>query len=473
MKKIAYLWIVLFTASVYGQTQTVGTLCTSEGAAITAEDLAKWMDEFLPPGTPRLVVLTECYGGNAAQAFAGKPNTAVTSATSQGEKAKYGGYDDDASKALKPAAGNNGQKVHDAGTAGKATGETPSTGGGKPAGGVSLEKASSTGAVRGREVVVYAGKPDSAAGRDNTQRDTIKGNFNGEPNTNVTTVGGNGTGGWDKKGSANGLREAIKQAGDRIKASPDPSKEQFILFVTDHGDLHKKDAKVSVVQPMIPTPITSPMGLACFMQPELPPFHLFEDPANITGFSFFVDLNAAGILYDPRNGPFFPPGSWGMTLYTSRGEVVHVDSFFDVWLELSTDGSGIVGDEPGEGVRVIFPIDEPRFVQSFFDVFVEITVENRTPMTWLVSGASQDSGSIAKPVSLRVPQDADGDGDVDLLDFSAFGACFNGPNRPYAGTEPWECARFDTDPDDGDIDLEDFAAFQACFNGPNNPPACE
>ncbi len=68
------------------------------------------------------------------------------------------------------------------------------------------------------------------------------------------------------------------------------------------------------------------------------------------------------------------------------------------------------------------------------------------------------------------PQDADGDGDVDLTDFGEFQSCFNGPNRPYA--DLWTvCFCLDADRD-GDVDLNDFSEFQACFNGPNRPPAC-
>ncbi len=64
--------------------------------------------------------------------------------------------------------------------------------------------------------------------------------------------------------------------------------------------------------------------------------------------------------------------------------------------------------------------------------------------------------------------DFDGDGDVDLADFTAFQACFNGPNQPPAGAN---CGGADFD-GDNDIDLADFTAFQGCFNGPNRPPAC-
>jgi hypothetical protein len=70
-----------------------------------------------------------------------------------------------------------------------------------------------------------------------------------------------------------------------------------------------------------------------------------------------------------------------------------------------------------------------------------------------------------------------------------------GPQPPMTGTPGWKfCGTTDgvierrclsTEPPladaalsldtdyDGDIDLIDFATFQACFNGPNRPPACE
>ena len=54
--------------------------------------------------------------------------------------------------------------------------------------------------------------------------------------------------------------------------------------------------------------------------------------------------------------------------------------------------------------------------------------------------------------------DYDCDGDVDLLDYEAFGELFAGPEVPV------DCPAFDAD-DDGVIDLEDFAAFQIVFTG--------
>ncbi len=74
----------------------------------------------------------------------------------------------------------------------------------------------------------------------------------------------------------------------------------------------------------------------------------------------------------------------------------------------------------------------------------------------------------AQLVPAAKPADFDQDGDVDLEDFAAFQACFNGPNAP-----PAVGCSVPADLDgDGDVDLVDFSRFQACFNGPNAPPAC-
>ncbi len=64
-------------------------------------------------------------------------------------------------------------------------------------------------------------------------------------------------------------------------------------------------------------------------------------------------------------------------------------------------------------------------------------------------------------VSLALPGDCDGDGDVDLDDFADFNACLVGPDGGL-GTG---CECFDFD-DDGDNDLNDFAEFQVNFTGP-------
>jgi hypothetical protein len=65
--------------------------------------------------------------------------------------------------------------------------------------------------------------------------------------------------------------------------------------------------------------------------------------------------------------------------------------------------------------------------------------------------------------------DFDDDGDVDLPDFYAFQACFNGPNRPPRQAD---CGMADVDAD-MDVDMSDFGRLSACFNGPNRPAVCQ
>jgi hypothetical protein len=91
-----------------------------------------------------------------------------------------------------------------------------------------------------------------------------------------------------------------------------------------------------------------------------------------------------------------------------------------------------------------------------------------------IPSQAMGGSDLALPLSaVYVPQasplaDFDGDGDVDLSDFSAFQACFNGPNRSPAGG----CIRDADFDNDADVDLSYFGIFQSCFNGPNRTARC-
>jgi len=61
------------------------------------------------------------------------------------------------------------------------------------------------------------------------------------------------------------------------------------------------------------------------------------------------------------------------------------------------------------------------------------------------------------------PGDCNGDGGVNLFDYSDYVACVTGPNRPVGDTP---CPCFDRD-GDRDVDLADFAGLQGAFNGPS------
>ncbi len=111
-----------------------------------------------------------------------------------------------------------------------------------------------------------------------------------------------------------------------------------------------------------------------------------------------------------------------------------------------------------------FDVLSPTFHYNIMDV-------NRNTLTWTaydLNDAVLDTYQLQSRTPLA-PADLDGDGDVDLVDFSAFQTCFNGPNRPSAKADGCEAADFDGDTD---VDLADFGTFQSCFNGPNRPAGC-
>ncbi|MFO7936904.1 MAG: hypothetical protein R6V06_04770 [Kiritimatiellia bacterium] len=83
------------------------TICTTYGDDIYDYQLDQMIDSVVPPSAKRLIVLTQCYGGNCMGNFTGT-NTAVVSATSAGQTAVYGGYDNDAANACRPGAGRTG-----------------------------------------------------------------------------------------------------------------------------------------------------------------------------------------------------------------------------------------------------------------------------------------------------------------------------------------------------------------------------
>jgi len=66
-------------------------------------------------------------------------------------------------------------------------------------------------------------------------------------------------------------------------------------------------------------------------------------------------------------------------------------------------------------------------------------------------------------ISAPLPGDFDGDGDVDLSDFTVFQLCFGGSSNPPAPTCP-PGVNADLD-GDGDVDLADFLIFQQNFTG--------
>ncbi len=396
---------LFFPLAASAASTTFGKISTSSGAAISQTQLKNWIDEFSPDVSDRLIVLTECYGGNVATEFAGKANTAVASATKPGQLARYGRYDKGAAAALKPGSGT-GQTVHDAGIATKSTLEDPTTGGGMALSDFSLQNTSTSAsaAVRSRHVLVYAGQPDGNPPNkddDVKLRNTIEDNFLGNVSTTVHTVGGPGGGGWGQPGTMKGLRKELSDIKLQFDVAPDKSKEQFILFVTDHGIDNKGDQPTSTGTGTTGsgTNVTTVTNFDTFIEgTDVIASDLLLEPDNEPGFSVFIpfDENASLVGGVPQDYAslqgLFAPG----TFQLNTGLDVFTD-FEVVFSDFEDNGFvDFIGDVPGEGVEIFFPVDEGVFVNNYFDTTLSVATITNTLGSLYMSDFTQTTGNMSK-----------------------------------------------------------------------------
>jgi len=126
---------------------------------------------------------------------------------------------------------------------------------------------------------------------------------------------------------------------------------------------------------------------------------------------------------------------------------------------VSTGGQPLWRDDlPFENGAYVSTMAGPRFTPDGRTAYVGTTVNGYAEDIYCYLYAVRTSD---EPGNL--PGDFDGDGDVDLSDFTVFQLCFGGSNNPPAPTCP---AGADADLDgDGDVDLADFLIFQQNFTG--------
>lgn len=362
----------------------------------------------LPKETSKFLLLTQCYAGLIARnpAIVALPKTAVAAGNSAQapERGWYGGYNDDAVRALKPEDGRTAKTVDDEGMAGKHGLENPVATGSLALGDFSLEKVKAAGPVKARVIVIYAGKPSvsqewlkTVNGRtlpestgmspedaqrngysqvevsDVKDRQTIIDNFAGEPSTLIITVGGTGIDGWQFPGNEDGLNAAFAQAKEFLASEAAPA--QFILVGLDHGNFEG----VQQVQQR------SPPGSRSSLAPTLP---------LPTQQSAREDL-----LREPDNRPSFvvfvrtPPGSLAnlapaqLTL-----ELARTDDGFTRRLTASS-----IAAEDNDVVALIFPIDEQQLLDEFFGRTASTTLVNDSQVELQVYEVRFVSGAIAHP----------------------------------------------------------------------------
>ncbi len=182
-------------------------------------------------------------------------------------------------------------------------------------------------------------------------------------------------------------------------------------------------------------------------------------PFSYTSFTLWDDYVAPGGVYEqPAN---IPPMPWKTSPTTGViiGTVTKAGNpVVDAQITRSDDPASYTALSSADGLYSFLLVPPGTYT---------LTLTKQDTGTRQIAGVTVFAGQVTR-VNISLGPDFDGDGDVDLTDFTAFQGCFNGPNATPAASG---CGAADLD-SDGDVDLADFNAISACFNGPNRAPAC-
>ncbi len=292
--------VILFTGLLPGAAQEEGqkpvrrgALTDIDGQTFTSADLRKWIDICMPPGVRQdmILIFSQCYGANWFQDFLDEIAADVTmlAASQEDKESTYGGVHKAYADNLHPT--NTVKKLKDEGVKrieGAALGDTVASAGNqdRPIGGTSST-----------HVLVWAGNPNP---QDWGDIERIRKNFAGHTNTTVFVLAG-GSDVKDKDGNYTSLKAtkdnmklALATIGLLMRLSG-PLREQFILHVTDHGDLaiEKKDVTLTellkALENLLPQPTPTEQDLAEMDPEEREAYEEFlreqkrrESPASIT-----------------------------------------------------------------------------------------------------------------------------------------------------------------------------------------------
>lgn len=378
------------TAGLNAATATYGTLSSQKGTrsvydwelqALLGKHFDKNADGLVEDDI--LIYFTECYGGDKLENFNNTANethkdavrfsnASVYSAAEAGKTSQYGGYHDNAAAALKPGATSNG--VHNAGIGGKAASETPQNSG----------PDKTVGGTNSTHVLVWSGQSNS---QDESDIVNIINSFSGKPNTTVNVLANTSSGG-SYLNNIPGVTIGDATAGNLDTtlagiAAQMATGEQFILFVTDHGN-HE-----TVELPEPPKKVVTGGGSQNY-QITIPVSVVDDwsnDPNNVPTLSLVLAADS-----------LFTPSLLNVT-------VNNIDSFFDVFYEIDFSGYGPVNQA---NPYVQFSFDESVFGISPIvggHYMVDVMVHNFGSGSLYIDEVILGSGDIAKvpePASMAV-----------------------------------------------------------------------
>lgn len=340
---------------------------------ITASEFRRLLDDSVPPENAEstLVVLTQCYSGDTAEAFRNRGRTAVLAGNRPGEKTWSRGYVSGIVKWLKPN-GSDVANVHfNASQIAGRVGEEPVAIG--PLADVTLEPAANGGAVESRHVLVYAGQVNGR-GEDPSAEFArkIAANFRGKKNTTVTTVGGTGRkerpAAFDYPGSLEGLRDALKSIGPKMN-----DREQLIVVVADHGELAQVAPCPEPVAPQQSVPLT-------LLVPDDWATHMLASADNDEGCGVALRLSGSHVP-EPGDVTLVVDGLTATAGFSSSAR------------DLDGDGDTL---DPDEGIRLFFPVDEGHLLAGVPNREpIDLVVTNNSSVTLAIESARLESGPIA------------------------------------------------------------------------------
>ena len=339
------LVLVLAFSVALAQQVTHGTLAANDGRDVYDWELELLISLFIGENYESMILaFTECYGGDKFDDFAGYANTALLSGSMAGNTCQYGGYHRALAQALSP--GTTTDDAHAAGVAGSAPGDSPTKAG--------VNR--TVGGSQSTHVLVWAGHPNW---QDQADIDDVRNNFDG-PNETVTVLSGDGVGA-DGAATLGNLIDAVAAIGAQMTPQ-----EQFVLFVTDHGDLDEAMWNVPCGPGGCTTYLDAPAYGDMQTTPDNQPSISFFVPEPLDSpyvYSLYVNGNDAGPQPEPLALDYDDDSvidlyqyiynldeSW---LQSSMNEIEFVLSGEDsVEFEIISLESGAIPRKPGDPTRM-------------------------------------------------------------------------------------------------------------------------